>query len=169
MKTKTFVFFITIIFISSSCEKPTLENMDVKTFVKLLKTGDFDFKNSMGLPDLPPFQSTDIPELLKFANEDQIIKKYPQNPISSYIGPDPKLGVFILWTIESIKIADDRPYGRFPTMHPTIRIRFTELAADVNVAHPTVYQAYVDWWNSDTDFEQIRDIDPLENTDFAWW
>jgi len=169
MKTSTFALFITLFFVLTGCEKTTLENMDVKTYVKLLKSGDFDFNNSKGLPDLPPFQSTDIPELLKYANEEQIITKYPHNPISSYIGPDPRLGVLILWTIESIKINDDRPYGRFPTMHPTIRTKFSELAADVNVAHPIVYQSYLTWWNSNSNFEEIRDIDPLENTDYAWW
>jgi hypothetical protein len=151
------------------CEKTTLDNLDVKTYVKLLKSGNFDYNNSNGLPDLPPFKPADIPELFKYANEVQIITKYPHNPISSYIGPDPRLGILILWTIESIRLNGDRPFGRFPSMSPTLRIKGSEQTADVNLAHPVAYQAYLVWWNSNIDFEQIRNKNPLENTNYLWW
>jgi hypothetical protein len=152
-----------------SCEKTTLDNMDVKTYVKLLKSGNYDFNNSNGLPDLPPFKSTDIPELLTYANDVQIITKYPHNPISSYIGPDPRLGIFILWTIESIRLTADKPFGRFPSMSPTLRIKGSEQIADVIIAHPIAYEAYLEWWNLNIDFEQLRNKNPLENTNYLWW
>ena len=169
MKTKTFALICSLIFVPLSCEKTTLDNMSVRTYVKLLKSGNYDFNNSKGLPDLPPFKSTDIPELLTYANEVQIITQYPHNPISSYIGPDPRLGVFILWTIESIRINGNRSFGRFPSMSPTLGSKGSQQLADVNTAHPIVYQAYLDWWNSNNDFEQLRNINPLENTNYTWW
>jgi hypothetical protein len=144
----TVLVIIMIVSALTSCEKTTLDNMDVKTYVKLLKSGNYDFNNSNGLPDLPPFKSTDIPELLTYANDVQIITK---------------------WTVESIRLTADKPFGRFPSMSPTLRIKGSEQIADVIIAHPIAYEAYLDWWNSNIDFKQLRNKNPLVNTNYSWW
>jgi hypothetical protein len=168
MKTKTIALILTLIFFSIGCEKTTLENMDVKTYVKLLKSGEFDFNNSNGLPDLPPFKSTDIPELLKYADDNQIITKYPHNPISSLIGEDPRLGVLVLWTVESIRLSPNGPSGRFPSLIPGFWNKKLQEPADVNIVHSLASQAYKTWWISNPDFEHLKLINPIENTDYGW-
>lgn len=162
---------LTLIFVSTSCEKTNLNNMNVKTYLKLLKSGSYDFNDSNGLPNLPPFEPKDIPELLTYANDTYIVTKYPHNPISSYIGPDPRLGIFVLWTIESIRLSSpgiDHFWGRFPSQSPTLMFKGSVLTIDVETAHKTASKAYLNWWNSSADFEQIKNINPLENTDYGW-
>jgi len=162
MKTKTFFLIISLIFVATGCEKITLDNMSVNKYIKLLKSDSYDYN------DLPAFISSDIPELLKYADDGQIITKYPHNPISSLIGEDPRLGVLVLWTVESIRLSPNGPIGRFPSSIPGFRNKTIQGPLDINIVHPLVSQAYKTWWNSSIDFEQLKLINPLENTDYTW-
>jgi hypothetical protein len=165
MKARFFMILI-LTFCVTSCEKITLENMTVKKYIHLLKSGSYDFI------ELPPFDSGDIPELLKYIDDNQIIKNFPVNPSSSLIGPDCKLGVYALWTIESIRVcsivADGHPF-RFPSGNPILIFKIADSGVpDNDIAHQTVSNAYKDWWNSNNDFQQIKNTNPLENTDYRW-
>ena len=163
MKTKTFLLILSLIFLLTGCEKIALDNMSVRKYIKLLKSDSYDYN------DLPAFNSSDIQELLKYADDDQIITKYPHNPISSLIGEDPRLGVLVLWTVESIRLSPNGPIGRFPSSIPGFwNIKIQE-PVDINIVHPLVSQAYKTWWNLNTDFEQLKLINPLENTDYSWY
>ncbi len=104
-------------------ETEDLNNVDVKRYVELLKEGKY---NSM---DLPSFTYNDIPALLKYSNEFQIITDFPVNGISSMIMPECSLGMYVLWTIESIRaMAIDSEYliGRFPSQNPIVQKREDE-------------------------------------------
>ena len=154
-----------------SCDKSEsedLNNIEVNRYVELLKKGKYD---SM---DLPSFTHQDIPALLEYGNEHQLITGFPVNMISSMGMPDCSLGMYILWTIESIRaVAIDSKYliGRFPSQNPVVQKR----EAESNIVRGSEIQliiskAYFDWWeeNKNKDFEEFKDIDPLSKTDYRW-
>ena len=174
MKTKIVLLLLTFVFISISCEKDTVDNITVKEYVKLLKSGNYNLQNSNGFPDLPAFEPTDIPDLLSYANDKQIITNFPHNTLSSYFEPNCRLGVYVLWTIESIRLVSNDSkklfLGRFPSLNPIIGIK--EICSydtvDNDTIHQATVQAYTNWWNSNSDFEQIKGINPLEDTIYGW-
>jgi hypothetical protein len=165
MITRTIFILILAIFMTG-CEKITLENMTVKKYISLLESGRYDYI------ELPPFDSKDIPELLKYIEDNQLIKGYPINPTSSFIGPDCKLGVYALWTIESIRVcsivADAFPF-RFPSANPILMFKNSNAGVfDDEIAHQTAVKAYRDWWNSSIDYQQIKNLNPLDTTAYRW-
>ncbi len=115
MKTFKLLTLIVILIGLFSCDKSEsedLNNLEVNRFVELLREGKYDSF------DLPAFTYKDIPALLAYRNETQIITDFPHNGISSLWMPECALGMYILWTIESIRaVAIDSEYliGRFPS------------------------------------------------------
>jgi len=107
-----------------SCSKDDTEeinNPDVETYIELLKANQYDsFK-------LPEFSSNDIPALMKYINDNSVVNKFPHNPISSYAPPSPdyRLGVLVLWTIESIRetAVDNKIFLGFPSQHPFVQTK----------------------------------------------
>jgi hypothetical protein len=143
--------------------------MDVETYIELLKTNQYDSLN------LPSFTYMDISALLQYRNETQIITNFPHNPISSLYGPECKLGMYILWTIESIRavsINSEYLIMRFPSQNPILALRVSDelnLVSD-NASHTIAADAYFDWWenNKNKDFDDFKNIDPLEDVDYRW-
>ncbi|MBN2349767.1 MAG: DUF4943 family protein [Bacteroidales bacterium] len=164
---------ITIVWVGIiSCEKEEsydLVNPGVEQYIELLKAGEYDAMN------LPEFTYRDIPALLQYRNETRIITDFPHNPISSFYGPECKLGMYVLWTIESIRavsIQSEYLIRRFPSQNPILAQRNSDelvLVSDI-ISHNIVAQAYFDWWenNKHKDFEEFDHIDPLEQTDYKW-
>ena len=161
MNSKTLIFSLLIV-LMTGCEKVTPDNMSVRKYINLLKSDSYIYN------DLPAFSPGDIPELLKYADDDKIITKYPINPISSFIGEDPRPGIFVLWTIESIRLSSNGPSGRFPSLTPGLWNAELQEPADVSIAHPVVSQAYKSWWDPDINYELLKSINPLENTGYGW-
>jgi hypothetical protein len=172
MKTIKFIFILILINSLISCDKKdniAKQHLDVETFIVLLKTNQYDSIN------LPAFAYKDIPALLQYRNADQTISNFPHNPISSLYSTECKLGIYVLWTIESIRavsINSEYLIMRFPSQNPILAIRNSDELAIVsdNESHTTVAKAYYDWWenNRNKDFEEFNSIDPLENTDYKW-
>lgn len=172
MKTiKLFIILITLIgFIS--CEKDDAEvanNISVDKYIELLKLNQYDSL------DLPEFGYNDIPELLKYRNETQIINNFPHNLISSLYAPECKLGMYVLWTIESIRaVAIDSEYliMRFPSQNPILALRNSEELSLVydNISHETAAESYLNWWenNKHKDFDEFKSINPLSDTNYKW-
>jgi hypothetical protein len=165
MKIRTLTILLLAIFMTS-CEKIALENLTVKKYISLLKSGDYDYI------ELPPFDSKDIPELLKYIDDNQLITNFPINPTSSFIGPDCKLGDYALWTIESIRVcsivADAHPF-RFASGNPILMFKNSGSGTfDSDIAHQAAVKAYQDWWDSNSNFQQIKNINPLDNTAYKW-
>lgn len=170
---KTLKFLILMLSLAGiiSCNKDKTEenkNLDVEKYIELLKANQYDSL------ELPAFTYSDIPALLKYRNETQVITNFPHNMISSLWGPDCKLGVYVLWTIESIRaVAIKSKYliGRFPSQNPILQKKedWSYLEYD-SEAYEIAAQAYFDWWeeNKQKDFNEFKNIDPLENTDYKW-
>ena len=172
MKTlKALLFCLSLISILG-CEKnesEDLKNLEVEKYVEQLKNGEYESL------DLPEFTFKDIPALLKYRNETQIISNYPINWISSMHGPSCRLGIYVLWTIESIRaVAIDSEYliGRFPSQNPILSKRHadeSELVYD-DESHETAAKAYFDWWekNKNKTFDEFNIIAPLLETEYRW-
>ncbi|RKE02541.1 DUF4943 family protein [Marinifilum flexuosum] len=173
---KTLRIIITSILLLSllGCDKSgseDLNNVDVDRYVELLKEGKYDALK------LPEFTNNDIPALLAYRNDTQMIKDFPVNIISSYYHEECKLGIYILWTIESIRaIAIDSYYliDGFPSQNPILQV--TEENSDIPrmvfdaESHEIAAKAYFDWWeeNKEKDFDEFKDINPLLETEYLW-
>ena len=172
MKTlKPFLFALFFISLLSCNKEETVDynTITVDKYIELLKAGKYQFS------ELPAFTSNDIPALLQYRNDTTIITDFPHNMISSLWGPDCKLGVYVLWTIESVRaVAINSKYliGRFPSQNPILALRSTgELQVDNDeTAHKIAAKAYNDWWenNKTKPFDEFKNIDPLGETDYRW-
>lgn len=170
MKTlKLIVVIVSLILIS--CQKDNdeeIKNINVDQYIELLKSGKYDSIN------LPAFTYSDIPALLSYRNDTQKITNFPRNGISSYYQTDCTLGLYVLWTIESIRaVAINSKYliGRFPSQNPLLEKQdYSELFLDTDVTNKIASKAYFDWWenNKRKDFNEFKNIDPLKNTVYKW-
>ncbi len=172
MKTSKILITLILLIGIISCENDDLvpiDNPGVENYIELLKSNQYDALT------LPEFTNDDIPGLLMYRNEIQVITDFPHNGISSLYAPDCKLGMYVLWTIESIRavaIESDHLIGRFPSQNPILGTRNAEALELVytDESHQMAANAYYDWWenNKDRDFEEFKNIDPLIGTDYKW-
>ena len=171
MKTVKLIIVLLSLIISVSCHKGNdqeIKNVMVNQYIELLKFGKYDSV------DLPAFIYLDIPALLAYRNETQKITNFPRNGISSFYQRDCTLGLYVLWTIESIRaVAINSKYliGRFPSQNPLLeKSDYSELFLDTNETHEIASKAYLDWWvsNNRKDFIEFKNIDPLKSTVYKW-
>jgi hypothetical protein len=171
MKTfKILIFCISLLSILG-CDKEGSEELkivDVEKYVEQLKKGEYESF------DLPAFTYTDIPALLAYRNDTQIITDFPHNGISSLWMPECSLGMYVLWTIESIRaVAIDSEYliGRFPSQNPIVQKREEPFDLESgNEIQEIVSKAYYEWWenNKHKNFDNFKNIDPLSKSDYKW-
>lgn len=171
---KTLKLFFVLISLTAiiSCKKSESEvktNISVERYIELLKANQYDSLN------LPEYTYQDIPALLKYRNETQIISNFPHNGISSLYAPDCKLGMYVLWTIESIRaVAINSEYLilRFPSQNPILALRVVDELSLVysDESHQIAAKAYFNWWenNKQKNFNTFKNIDPLKSTDYKW-
>jgi hypothetical protein len=156
-----------------SCNKKDdvddINNINVEEFIELLKKGEYKFLK------LPPFTAEEIPLLLQYRNENQMITNFPHNMVSSFMVPECKLGMYVLWTIESIRtdaIKTEHVLGSYPSQNPVLALRNSEelQLVDDDESHAIAAKAYFDWWNENKhkDFDEFKNIDPLAETDYRW-
>ena len=171
MKTVKLAVILVSLIISTSCHKDNdeeIKNVNVNQYIELLKSDKYDSIN------LPAFTSLDIPALLTYRNETQKITNFPRNGISSYYQRNCTLGLYVLWTIESIRaVSINSKYliGRFPSQNPLLeKSDASELFLDTNESRKAASKAYFDWWmsNNRKDFNKFKNIDPLKNTEYKW-
>ena len=150
-------------------KRTTKEEIEVEKYINALKNGQYEDR------DLPAFTDKHIDALLKYRDEKDIITKYPRNPVSSFYQAECELGVYILWTIESIRavaINSEFLIGRFPSQNPILNIRDSEfvLIPYNSEAYQILSNAYYAWWTSNKDktLIEIMKIDPLGNTIYKW-
>jgi hypothetical protein len=159
-------FIIVALFGFLSCEKQT-NNPDVETYIDQLISGTYESY------ELPDFSTSDISALLKYRNETTIITDFPHNPISSFWQQECKLGMIVLWTIESIRaveINSEYLIGRFPSQNPVLALRDAPELYMVfdDQSYKEAARAYNDWWNSFHPFKDKIKIDPLRKTNYRW-
>ncbi len=145
------------------------KSLTVERYVELLKQNRYDSL------DLPNFSYSDIPELLKYRDDQHVITTFPRNPISSSILIECRLGVYVLWTIESIRarsINSEALVMRFPSQNAVLWYRNSyEVVPESDIlAHNVVSSAYYNWWysNSAASFDEFKSIDPLAQTVYRW-
>jgi len=173
MKVLNYLVILTLLACLTGCNPNDDEkdiNADVETYIRLLKSNQYDS------PKLPSFTPGDIPGLLQYRNDTQLINQFPRNPISSYHGGECKLGMYVLWTIESIR-AESINHNNymvmgFPSQNPVLALKASDQLVMVfdDTFHAAAAQAYYGWWtgNQNTGFDAFKSIDPLEGTDYRW-
>lgn len=170
MKTlKTFILLIAFVGLISCDDNKEISNVTVDKYVELLKANQYDSIN------LPAFTYNDIPTLLKYRNDTQVITNFPHNGISSLYAPNCTLGMYVLWTIESIRaVSINSKYliMRFPSQNPILALRDSVDLMLVNddTSHKIAAKAYFDWWenNKQKNFGEFKHIDPLVETKYKW-
>jgi len=168
---KIIFLFVAIVSLMACSQNDSDEQPEkmVKWYIELLKSNQY---NAM---ELPAFNHSHISELIKYVDAEQKIKDFPANPISSMYVGEIRLGLYVAWTIESIRkvaIGSDDLIGRFPSLVPGLKERNPHEFITVSDAtsHPIVAQAYRDWWevNKSKPFDEYKTIDPLIITPYQW-
>jgi hypothetical protein len=166
MKSPVKLFILALIFGLVGCEKQ-VDNPAVEEYINQLKT------NSYTSTELPDFQPSDIPALLAYRNETTVITNFPHNSISSFWAPECKLGMYVLWTIESIRakeIDSKELIGSFPSKNPVLVLTTSKelkTVTDDNSLKEAA-DAYYYWWRAIYIFTDKMKTNPLEDTDFRW-
>ena len=171
MKTsKLFLGLIPLVMLFG-CDKKENVHVGVDKYVQLLKSNKYIHS------ELPTFELEAIDGLLKYRNEKSTITIFPRNGLSSLYQPECMLGMYILWTIESIRVeaTNSKLFGRFPSSNPVLRLRDLSeglILIDSKEAHQAASNAYNSWWSmrglTGADFNTWLMIDPLEGTKYAW-
>ena len=165
----TLVIFALLAFVScDKREEEMSENVTVNQYVDLLVKGEYSST------ELPSFTASDIPELLEYRDSRQKISNFPINWISSSLTEESTLGMYVLWTVESIRaVAIDSEFliGRFPSQNPVVQMRvspFEYVPEDESLE--IVAEAYMEWWqkNKDRAFDEFKEVDPMLSTDLRW-
>lgn len=145
------------------------ENPNVKQFVSLVK------KDKLGdYPEMPNFKESDIPALLEFAADTTHILKFPVNPITSR-GPYPIkrnyliLSECLLWAVEGIRT--ERKYGSLVPYMSNHALPADRQIEGLNGTQVLIArQKYLSWWEQHkSDTNQLKQIDPLETSDYKWF
>jgi len=165
------MIFLLSLAVFSGCDRETsmdFGNKEVDNYVQSLLAGQCK-------SGLPAFTEKDIPALLKYRDDTRIIKNFPYNPISSYCCFDCRLGMYVLWTIESIRA--NSTGGKnvilgYPSQTPILALRDATslILVDDDESHKTAAQAYYHWWRSNDNkkFDTFNMTDPLANTKYRW-
>ncbi|HBC78528.1 MAG TPA: hypothetical protein DEO60_06140 [Bacteroidales bacterium] len=166
MKLPFKLLLLTLLAGTIGCEKQG-SNPEVEKYIRQLRS------NSYTASELPAFKPSDIPALLEYRSSTIVISDFPHNGISSLWGPECKLGVYVLWTIESIRAVEiNSKYliGRFPSQNPILALRNSQelyLVYDAKSQNEAA-KAYYEWWYSGYSLNDKMKIDPLEDTDYRW-
>ena len=166
---KAFIVLMMLVGIISCNDNNVIRNISVYRYTELLKANQYDSIN------LPAFTYDDIPALLTYRNDTQVITNFPHNGISSLYAPECKMGMYVLWTIESIRavsINSEYLIMRFPSQNPILALRDStglQLVSD-DASHEIAAKAYYDWWenNKGKNYNEFKNTDPLTGTAYKW-
>lgn len=166
MKVKLKIILIIVFIALYGCKKQS-DNEEVKIYIDRLLSGEYVSY------EFPVFAVTDIPDLLKYRDVTTIITKFPRNPVSSYYQSECRLGVYVLWTIESIREVESGNRDlilRFPSQNSVLALRETHEFMPVTdeQSHRDASAAYYEWWYSSSLFSDKMKKDPLAGTKYRW-
>ena len=161
-----FIILITFLGIEA-CQKQENYDLEVEVYINQLKTNEYDSY------ELPDFNSKHISKLLDFGNDTILITNFPLSGVSSTGMSECKLGMYVLWNIESIRrtISNNSKnlVARFPSQLPVIWLRDNPGGPIYDeIIHLEAVKIYYDWWHAKHIFKNKMEIDPLENTNYMW-
>jgi hypothetical protein len=157
---KQLLFIIVALNMSmKTCDKKDPHrNLSAKEYVAVLQANKYP-KYDL----IPKLDKTDIDYLLRYASDSQLIENYPIPAFSAaYYGPQ-KVGMIILYTVESIRLqkengASSHPYVR-DTLTPKRSVELSELVP-----------YYINWWqlHKNKTAEELKNISPLAGSTLKW-
>ena len=151
------------IFLLVCCDKSDETKAD--TFISQLENCSYEERY------LPELELSEISSLLKYRNNKTILCKYPANPISSFYSKEVTLGMFALWTIESIRITElnntNEAQARFPSLNPILAYRENDIE-DQNKLQDLAADIYQAWWSSNKNEDEKLNSNPLLDTKIVW-
>ncbi len=164
-----YLITICLIFCLNSCVNDSYQS-EVGVFIKELKAGTYNNKNDKGVIVVPQFDATDIPELLKYADDLSLIPTFPTLYNSN--GGKLRLGECVLWTIETIRLGFPASMGSHLVYAnaPNYEAMFFLSDQELLVAAAR----YKSWWENRNYPRTIWTIDPcfdepLCGSGFRWW
>jgi len=151
-----------------SCKEESTLDGDIEKYISQLKAGSYDSF------ELPEFSAAQIPDLLEYRNDTTPIHDFPHNPISSLWMDECRLGVYVLWTIESIRQCEtgaDGLIGRFPSQNPLLGYCNTYIDRPVGALtiQKEAAEAYMNWWSDSSGLNKKLEINPLDSTSYCWY
>jgi len=166
MKKTYFISILSLIIVFSACEKGS-NNISVDDYIDQLKAGEYKEI------DLPAFDQSDIIYLLEYRDDTSVIRNFPVNMASSFYLPECQLGIYVLWTVESIReIYNDSEnlIGSFPSLNPILYLREGEEAGirSNDESLEVAARAYYEWWQQGFLIKRKMESDPLEGTPYTW-
>ena len=151
---KLFLFLI-LFSATVSCLKD--DSGRVEQYIALLKSGNFNLHREM-----PIFEISDIPKLLKHVRNETHISIVVTPPYSSVMLEKlvTTIGMMALWTIEDTRLDAD-----LPSASPVVKN-----SSGQNVAQKEVAGLYEKWWekNKGKSVARLKEISPFERTDYSW-
>ncbi len=156
----------------SACGKTEAQRQkdEVDTYMAGLLEGKYESQLEMKL-----FDPAQIPNLLSYANDEREVHP-PANPLSSYLSVS-SLGMYALWMIEGIRVAEGenektKAFMGYPSLNPLL---FDEQTSGLvyygTEAYPATQRkaadAYRAWWNSGA-FANIKAKNPLDGSGLSW-
>ena len=161
----TFVLF-------SACGKTEAQRQkdDVDTYMAGLLDRKYGNQLEMRL-----FDPAQIPILLSYADDEREVHP-PTNPLSSFHSAS-SLGMYALWMIEGIRLAEGKndktkALMGYPSLDPFLIDEQTGARINYGAeAYPatqrTAAAAYRAWWNSG-EFSNVKAKNPLDGSGLSW-
>jgi hypothetical protein len=157
---KQLLFIIVVLNMSANaCKKnDPYKNLSAKEYVSVLQADKYPRYNL-----IPKFDKSDIDYLLRYASDSQVINNYPIPAFSSAFHGPQKLGMIIMYTVESIRLQRENGVS----VHPYVRDT-TSPQRTVAVSELATY--YINWWNENKTktAEELKNISPLAGSTLIW-
>ncbi len=166
------IISLLVLALFSACGKTAAQRQkdEVDTYMAGLLDGKYESQMGMNL-----FVPAQIPALLSYANDEREINP-PANPLSSYLSVS-SLGMYALWMIEGIRVAEVdsekiKVFMGYPSLNPILFDEQTSGRVYYGTeAYPATQRkaadAYRAWWNSG-EFSNIKDKNPLDGSSLSW-
>ena len=166
------IISLLVLALFSACGKTEAQRQKdgVDTYMAGLLDGKYESQLEMKL-----FDPAQIPNLLSYANDEREVHP-PANPLSSYLSVS-SLGMYALWMIEGIRVAEvdsekTKVFMGYPSLNPLLFDEQTSGRVYYGTeAYPATQRkaadAYRAWWNSG-EFSNIKAKNPLDGSSLSW-
>ena len=166
------IISLLVLALLSACGKTEAQRQkdEVDTYMASLLEGKYESQLEMKL-----FDPAQIPSLLSYANDEREVHP-PANPLSSYLSVS-SLGMYALWMIEGIRVAEvdsekTKVFMGYPSLNPLLFDEQTSGRVYYGTeAYPATQRkaadAYRAWWNSG-EFSNIKAKNPLDGSSLSW-